>query len=285
MRNLIKSILIMLIIILLQLFMFDIFIKPIITTWGATQEEVNMPMAGDNKALHIVSTRAILINAKKSDVWKWLIQLGADRGGFYSYTFIEEAMGYKTRHQDSIKPEFQALKVGDVVRGSIDERSSIIPYNFPVIYVQPDNTFVLDNWGTFLLQKVNDQQTRLIIRTQEAEAKSFRLKVANYIIVPLHFIMERRTLMGIKTRAEGGENILISQAADIVWFFGIVFSGILICFSVFMGRGFIQSIMMPYIFSSLWLCTLLLLDPVPVYSISLFVIICAVMFTKRHYRR
>ena len=106
-------------------------------------------MAGDNKALTITATRAILINVAKSDVWKWLIQLGADRGGFFSYDFIEEALGYKTRHQDLIKPEFKTIAVGDVVRGSIDEKSSIIPYNFRVLYVKPAETFVLDQWGTF----------------------------------------------------------------------------------------------------------------------------------------
>ena len=270
-RNLIRSILIILLLALLQLSVFDVFLKPIITTWGATQEEVGMPMAGDDKALHIVSTRAILINAKKSDVWKWLIQLGADRNGFYSYTFIEEAMGYETRHQDSIKPKFQELNVGDIVRGSIDEKSSFVPYNFPVTYIKPEDTFVLDNWGTFLLKKVNNQQTRLIIRTQEAQASNQWLKVANYIIVPLHFIMERRTLIGLKARAE---NVQLSQRTDIIWFTAIVLSGFLICFLVFVGRGFIQSILSPFIFSALWLCALLLFNPILMYSVGLLLVLC-----------
>src|ERR1700688_3071171 len=105
MRNLIKSIVIIIFMTLLQLSIYDLFLKPVITTWGASKAEVSMPMAGDDKALTVTSTRAISINAAKSDVWKWLIQLGADRGGFYSYDFIEKAMGYKTRHQDLIQPE------------------------------------------------------------------------------------------------------------------------------------------------------------------------------------
>jgi hypothetical protein len=98
----------------------------------------NMPMAGDDKALTVTSTRAILINASKSDVWKWLIQLGADRCGFYSYEFIEKILGYETRHQNLIRPEFKKIVVGDLVRGSINERSSIIPYNFRVLYVKSE---------------------------------------------------------------------------------------------------------------------------------------------------
>lgn len=259
---------------LLQLAVFDIFLKPVITTWGATQEEVSMAMAGDDKALPIVSTRAILINANKSDVWKWLIQLGADRSGFYSYTFIEEAMGYKTRQQDFVKPEFKELIVGDVVRGSIDESRSIVPYNFRVLYVKSDDTFVLDKWGTFLLQEVNHQQTRLIIRTQEAEAKNYWLKVANYLVVPLHFIMERRTLIGIKMQAEGKSDIYFSQTKDLLWFFGIVISWFLICSLVFIGREFIQSVFVPTLFSVFWLAVVFLLNPVPLYSIILLLILC-----------
>ena len=114
-RLLIKSILIIIFIVVVQLLIYDFLLEPVITTWGASDKEVSMPMAGDSKFLTVTSTRAILINAAKADVWKWLIQLGADRGGFYSYDFIEQAMGYKTRHQHSIKPKFKDLAVGDRV--------------------------------------------------------------------------------------------------------------------------------------------------------------------------
>jgi len=269
MRNLIKSILIVILIIIVQFFVYDIFVKPVITTWGASSEEIIMPMAGDNQSLTITSTRAILINAPKPEAWKWLIQLGADRGGFYSYTFIERAMGYETRYQDMIKPEFSSIKTGDVIRGSVDEKRSITPYNFKVLYVKPEETFVLDKWGTFLLKEVNNQQTRLVIRTQETEASNLQLRIANYIVVPLHYIMERRTLLGIKARVEAGENIKFSQTKDILWFLGIVLSWLMIFLLVFIGRGITQSIIIPLILSSCWLFSLLILNPEPVYSIGL----------------
>ena len=275
MRNLIKSMLIIIFITLLQLLIYDRFLKPIIITWGASENEISMPMAGDDKALTITSTRAISINSSRSDVWKWLMQLGADRGGFYSYEFIEEVLGYKTRHPDLIKPEFKEIAVGDLIRGSVDEKSSIIPYNFRVLYVKPEETFVLDNWGTFLLKEKGSRQTRLIIRTQEMQGSNLWVKIANYITVPLHFIMERRTLIGIKARVEAGENIHLSQSKDILWFSGIVLSGIMICILVYTGRGITKKLIMPSIFSSCWLFTLLLLNPIPLYSICLFV----VMFT------
>lgn len=258
---------------LLQLSIYDRFLKPRIATWGASAIEISAPMAGDNKALTITSTRAISINSPKSDVWNWLIQLGADRGGFYSYIFIEKALGYKTRHQDVIKPEFYTIQVGDLIRGSIDEKSSSIPYNFRVLYVKPEETFVLDKWGTFLLKEVNSHQTRLIIRSQETKDSSIWRQAANYIQVPLHYIMERRTLIGIKERAEVGENAQLSQRDDILWFSAIVLSGFIIFLLVFVGRGIIQSLVLPAILSSCWLVVLLLFNPTPLYSMSLLLIV------------
>lgn len=273
MPNLVKSIFIFVFIILLNLVIYEFFLKPSITAWGSSAAEVSMSMAGDNKALTVTSTRAISINAPQSDVWKWLIQLGADRGGFYSYEFIEKAMGYKARHQDSITPEFNSIKVGDLIRGSIDEKSSIIPYNFSVLYVKPEETFVLEKWGTFLLKKINNQQTRLIIRTQEAKSSSPGLQAANYIELPLHYIMERRTLIGIKQRAEAGENVQLAETGDILWFSAIVLSAVIIFFFIFLGRrGIVQRLIMPTILSSLWLFVLLLFPPMPLYSVGLLLI-------------
>ncbi len=274
MKNLFKSILIIIFISLLQLLIYDLYLKSIITTWGASEYEVSMPMAGDDENLMITSTRAILINAPQAEVWKWLIQLGADRGGFYSYDFIEKMLGYDTRDQDMIKPEFTEIKVGEIIRGSINEQRSIIPYNFRVLYVKPQDAFVLDHWGTFLLIKVNNQQTRLVIRSQESKTSNPWVKIANYIAVPLHFIMERRTLMGIKERAEIGAGVKLSQTQDIVWFYGIVLSGFLICVLVFIGRGIFQSIIITSVFSTVWMFSIFLFDPIPLFSIGLLIMIC-----------
>lgn len=166
-----------------------------------------------------------------------------------------------------------------MVRGSIDEKRSIIPYNFRVTYVKPEDTFVLENWGTFLLESVNNQQTRLIIRTQERESSNYRLRAGQYVGVPLHFIMERRTLMGIKARVE---NVQLSPSTDIAWFAGIVLSALLVYVLIFIGRGLIQSIIIPSVFSICWLCVLLLFNPIPLYSIGLLLIVCGYIFTRRN---
>jgi hypothetical protein len=273
-HNLAKSVLIIVSILLLQLLIYVLFLNPVIGTWGASKSETSMPMAGDDPALMVTSTRAILINAPQHIVWRGLMQLGADRSGFYSYEFLENALGYKTRYPDLTTPQFKDLKVGDIVRGSIDEKSSLIPYNFRVLYIKPEDTFVLQNWGTFLLNNVNSQQTRLIIRTQEAKNSNSVIRFAHYIFVPFHFIMERRTLIGIKVWAETGKNVSFSQSKDILWFANIIVSWLLICFLVFIGRGFIQSVIIPVALSISWLLVVLLLNPIILYSAALLLISC-----------
>jgi hypothetical protein len=269
----------LILIIIFQILTYHFFLRSIITTWGASEEEVSMPMAGDEKYLATKSTRGISISAKKIDVWKWLIQLGADRCGFYSYSFIEKALGYKTRHQDFIYPEFKEINVGDMVRGSIDEESSIIPYNFRVLDVKPEKTLVLDNWGTFLLKEVGSQETRLIIRTRENKASSLYSKVVSYIMVALHYIMERRTLIGIKAHVESGENVRFSQMKDILWFLGIVLSEVLICFLTFIGNGIIQAFILPLALSLIWLFSLFLFKPIPLYSVGLLIVCTVILAT------
>ena len=122
-------------------------------------------MPGDHPAPFISSTRSITINAPISEVWDWVIQLGADRGGFYSYWFIERPLGYKYREKNRVEAEFKDMEVGRVIKASIDPSMSFIEYNFPVIAVDPGKSFVLKNWGCFLLNAIDSTRTRLIVRT------------------------------------------------------------------------------------------------------------------------
>ena len=95
MSNIMKSILSLMFIICIQIMVYAVFLRPLILTWGASENEVKMPLVGDSLSPYICSTRAISIDVQISEVWKWLIQLGADRGGFFCYTFIEKALEYE----------------------------------------------------------------------------------------------------------------------------------------------------------------------------------------------
>src|SRR5215207_10405172 len=88
------------------------------TRWGATPEEIRRPLLGDV----LVSspdwsyTHAITIDAPRSAVWPWLLQLGQGRGGFYSYEALENLIGCDIHNVPELRPALQDLHEGDVVR-------------------------------------------------------------------------------------------------------------------------------------------------------------------------
>jgi len=65
-----------------------VFFHPWLTAWGATVAEQQMTLPGDELAPYpaVRVTRALTIAAPPDKVWPWLLQVGQDRSGFYSYT-------------------------------------------------------------------------------------------------------------------------------------------------------------------------------------------------------
>jgi hypothetical protein len=49
-------------------------------------------------------TRAITINAPAVEVWRWLVQLGKDRAGYYSYDWLENMTGADIHDGNTIRP-------------------------------------------------------------------------------------------------------------------------------------------------------------------------------------
>jgi hypothetical protein len=164
--------------------------------WGATDEEVGKPLPGDELVPNpaIESTRSITVNAPVEEVWPWLAQIGQDRGGFYSYEWLENLAGCRMRNADRIHPEWQHREVG--------ERVFLHPaFGLKVTSFEPGRAIVLEGWGPFVVEPIDEKSTRVIIRSRVPR----RLDVLLYYLLTFeipHFIMERRMLKGIKERAE-----------------------------------------------------------------------------------
>ena len=178
-------------------------IRPWHLRWGATEEESSQPLIGDELAPNpkLRATHAITINAPVDDVWPWLVQMGQTRGGFYSYTWLENLVGCHMRNADEIVPEWQELKVGD----SVWLHPKAPPVE--VAALDPGRAIVLKGWGAFVLQPIDERTTRLIVRSQGDYNPDLRNFVFNFLLwrivfEPAHFIMERKMLLGIKERAE-----------------------------------------------------------------------------------
>ena len=100
-------------------------VEPWLRHWGATEAESSATLPVDElvepDARSI--TRAITVRAPVDDVWPWLVQIGQDRAGFYSYTWLENLVGAGMRNARSVHPEWQARRTGDTV--SAHEREAL----------------------------------------------------------------------------------------------------------------------------------------------------------------
>src|SRR5215216_7840794 len=170
------------------------FIRPWHLRWGATDEEVEKPLPGDELVPEpaIESTRAITVNAPVEEVWPWLAQIGQDRGGFYSYEWLENLAGCRMHNADRIHPEWQHRAVGEIV--------FLHPATgMKVAAFEPGRAIVLEGWGAFVVDPIDEENTRVILRTRVPRGAMLYYLLA--VEIP-HFIMERRMLEGIKERAE-----------------------------------------------------------------------------------
>ncbi len=85
-----------------------------LTTCRATRAEQRRAMAGDSIIPDPIFavTHAITIDAPPSLVWPWLIQMGSDRAGWYSYDTIDNGARPSAGR---LVHELQSARVGDVL--------------------------------------------------------------------------------------------------------------------------------------------------------------------------
>jgi hypothetical protein len=89
--------------------------------WDATEAEVERTLPGDELIERVPSdwTHGETIDAPPEEVWPWIAQIGDDRGGFYSYTFIEnllqKLLGSEAVYHNAnrILPQFQNPQPGE----------------------------------------------------------------------------------------------------------------------------------------------------------------------------
>ena len=116
-------------------------LRPRVMTWGATVEEVRQPLPGDDLiAMPLyVTTRGITVHAPAAAVWPWLVQLGQNRGGFYSYDFLENLMGLDIHNAEAVRPEWQDLKPGEDYL-TLDPEANM---KMTIAVMEPERAFVV----------------------------------------------------------------------------------------------------------------------------------------------
>ncbi|MBU4336566.1 MAG: SRPBCC family protein [Actinobacteria bacterium] len=186
---------------------------PILRSWalhfGATEAELDAELAGDDliENANLVATRGVTIDAPPEEVWRWVVQLGQGRGGFYSYDWLENVFGCDVRSADTIEERWQNLATGDAVH--LHPRVAL-----EVAEVVPERSLVLRSvqlpdqapppyhytWA-FVLRRARGGSTRLVVRERYTYSSGWSAAIAEPTCA-VSFVMTEKMLRGIRARAE-----------------------------------------------------------------------------------
>jgi hypothetical protein len=196
-------------------------VRPRLMHWGATDEEV----AGTYPGAELIpggqraATMAVTIDAPPGQVWPWLVQMGGDRGGWYSWDRLDNRGRPSARE---IHPEWQGLALGDHVKyatrtGPVDawEVAALEPNRFLGLHGLSDlrgrrldpeqprpSAYTEGLWG-FLLTELPCGQTRLVISGYQVVRPRWIERFTNYwLYIPVVWPMQARMLAVLKRNIE-----------------------------------------------------------------------------------
>jgi proline iminopeptidase len=161
---------------------------------------------------------AVTIDAPPSAVWPWLVQMGCDRAGWYSWDRLDNA---GVPSAERIHREWQDLAVGDRLTSTPSgatwfEVAALEPERFLALRApidlrggRPfDTTGVRPRlysdtlWG-FQLKELPGGRTRLVVSGYAATRPSTVVALGNLLFwEPAHWIMQQRQFTNLRRRAE-----------------------------------------------------------------------------------
>jgi hypothetical protein len=196
-------------------------VRPRLMRWGATDEEVFEPYPGADLVPEgeRSPTMAVTIDVPSTQVWPWLVQMGGDRGGWYSWDRLDNG-GRPSATE--VHPEWQHLAIGDYVKywtrkGPVDawQVARLDPNGFlglralyglhgsPLDPGQPrPSAYIEGLWG-FLLKELPGGRTRLIISGYQAVRPRWLERLAfDWLYIPVVWPMQARMLAVLKRNIE-----------------------------------------------------------------------------------
>ena len=204
-------------------------LPPWFHTWGATEAEAARRYPGDDllPTPMLSWTHALTVDAPPDQVWPWVAQLGDRRGGFYSYTFIENLIAGEKLYvnADRILPEYQNPKPGD----------RLIDVMFVVREVEPgrwmlgEATEALGDVGwTWLwwIEPYGPDQSRFIVRGRIQPPEGRGNPVVGWLMDAGGFVMGRRMMEGLALRAEGRIEPPAVETMEIALWVGALLAGL-----------------------------------------------------------
>ena len=175
----------------------------------AAADERTRALPGDERIPQAIDTltHGVTIRRAPRDVWPWLVQMGAgSRGGWYSYDWLDNG---RRPSAARLVPELQHPALGTIfpaLPGATEgftvlaiERERVLTLGWLASDGAPEVTW------TFLLEEAAPCVTRLLVRVRGGPGYRFHglpLLLTRLVIRVVHFIMQRKQLLGIASRVE-----------------------------------------------------------------------------------
>ena len=194
-------------------------IRPRLLRWGASGDEVRAVFPGEDivKGGVRTSTMATDIDASPSRVWPWLMQMGVDRGGWYSWDRLDN---FGRHSAEEIHPEWQTIAVGDYFTAMPDGSQSwqvaaLEPGRFLALRMSLDlrgrmfdpagrrPRYFTDSTWAFLLKELPGGRTRLVVSGYWALSPRWLQPIMSFLVLePSHWIMQTRQFQNLQRRVE-----------------------------------------------------------------------------------
>lgn len=205
-------------------------VRPWYLSWGATREEFDGALPGDSFSTgRPDETRAIDIQAPAEQVFAWVSQLGQNRAGFYSYTALENLVGCEMPDVRHLDPALQEWKLGDRLwmyppdeLGGVGHASLVLYEPGRVLVfgthtpLDPPGSAPTGSWS-FVVEPTSEHSARLLTRSSGGSTHTLLGQAfTRTVFEPLHFVMERRMLEGIRGLAEGHPIPLVNDVLQLL---------------------------------------------------------------------
>lgn len=196
-------------------------LRPRLVRWGATDDEVAQTYPGSEliPGGTRAATMAVTIDAPPAEVWPWLVQMGGDRAGWYSWDRLDNG-GHPSAEE--VHPEWQHLGIGEWLsawsphgltkawevaalqpgrflglRGRTDLRGGIIDPTQP----RPP-AYIEGLWG-FLLEELSADRTRVVVSGYQSMRPRWLERLLDFwVYPPVHWPMQVRQFANLKRNVE-----------------------------------------------------------------------------------
>jgi hypothetical protein len=186
-------------------------------SWGAGPELAARSFPGDE----LIGdadwgwTHAVEVAAPADAVWPWLAQIGADRAGFYSYSWLENLAGCRVRDAERVHPEWEARTGGGLSVHpampplrvvSVERGRHVLVHGPPDEAARAEGRPWVSVTWLFEVEPLGPARCRVISRYRCSHSADRRTRAGfgPGLIEPIGFVMDRRMLTGLARRAASG---------------------------------------------------------------------------------